>query len=252
MGREFSDAGEYGELPQGFQEWQRGLTYTVRPDLLWPIRLKGEVRLNVTVRHVAPRPGTPPSFAELYDRATTVMAGRIGALRCDDMTAVAGSWIVAHAWFVNELGAKSVYSASITSAVSFLPEGTPAPVGEPRPEAAALLVPSGGTPEAFAAKHANDQDARRLDEVYVDFEHAGPARDITVSYGEYVPTCHGLDYAPIVARAEACARFHHRTLGASDRSVTLPFDVLRCEWTCLSTNKTVDPAIATVHVYFRI
>jgi hypothetical protein len=252
MAREFSAAGEYGELPQGFREWQRGLTYTVRPDLLGPIRARREVRLNVTVRHVAPRPGTPLPFAELYDRATMVMERRIGALRCEDATAFARSWIVAHAWFVNELGAKSVYSASITSAVSFLPEGTPAPAGEPRPETAALLVPSGGTPEAFAAKHANNHGARRLDEIYVDFEHAGSARDITVSYGEYVARCDGLDYAPIVARAEACARFHHHTLGVSDESITLPFDVLRCEWTCLSTNKSVDPAIATVHVYFRI
>jgi hypothetical protein len=212
----------------------------------------GEVRLNVTVRHVAPRPGTLSPFAELYDRATTLMKGRIGALRCDDTTALARSWIVAHAWFVNELGATSVYSASITSAVAFLPEGIEAPAGESPPGANALLVPSAGTREAFAAKHANDHGARRLDEIYIDFEHARPARDITVSYGEYVATCNGLDYAPIVARAEACARFHHRTLGASDRSGILPFDVLRSEWTCLSTNKTVDPAIATVHIYFRI
>ena len=114
-----------------------------------------------------------------------------------------------------------------------------------------MLVPSGGTPEEFAAKHANDHGARRLDEIYIDFEHAGAARDITVSYGEYVATCSGVDYGPIVARAEACARFYHRRLSAPD-SVTSPFDILRCEWMCLSTNKTVDPAIATVHLYFRI
>ena len=251
MGREFSDAGEYGDLPPDFHEWQRGLTYTVRPDVFRPLRLEEEVRLNVTVRHVAPRSGARPSFADLYRRATTVMDGRITALRREDAMAVVRWWIVAHAWFVNELGDTNVFSATITSAASVLPWNASAPVGAPPPEAAALLVPSGGTPEEFAATHEDDRGARRLDEIYVDFEHAGPARDITVSYGEYVATCSGLDYAPIVARAEACARFHHRTLSAPD-SVTSPFDILRCEWTCLSTNKTVDPAIATVHLYFRI
>ena len=126
------------------------------------------------------------------------------------------------------------------------------PTGEPRPDAAALLVPGGGTPEAFAAKHVNDEGARRLDEIYVDFRHSEPARDITISYGEYVPACEGVDFAPIVERAERVARFHYQTLGPRDRAADVPFEILRSDWTCLSTNKVVDPNIVTVHVYFRI
>ena len=252
MGADFTQTGERGELPADFQEWRRGLTYTVRPELLRPIPPTRELRLNVTVRHVVPNGASAPLFADLYERAATIVAARIGELRCDDRTALARAWTLAQAWFVNELGDNSVYSASITSAVSFLNDGSPVPMGEPRPDAAALLVPSGGTPEAFAAKHVNDQGSRRLDEIYVDFRHSEPARDITISYGEYVAACEGVDHTPIVERAEKLARFHYDTLSARDGAVNPPFDILRREWTCLSTNKSVDSSIATVHVYFRI
>jgi len=252
MGVDFSHTGERGELPVDFQEWQRGVTYTVRPELLRPIPPTRELRLNVTTRYVAPKGGSAPSFAEMYDRVATIMDSRIAALRCDDTTALTCAWILAQAWFVNDLGDKSVYSASITSAVSFRNDGSAAPAGEPRPDAAALLVPGGGTPEAFAAKHVNDQGARRLDEFYVDFRHAEPVGDITVSYGEYVAGCDGVDYASIVERAETLARFHYHTLSAAHGAANRPFDILRSDWTCLSTNKAVDPSMATVHVYYRI
>jgi hypothetical protein len=252
MGPDFSHTGEHGELPRDFQEWRRGLTYTVRPELLQPLPPKREVRLNVTVRHVAPTSGVPPAFTELYTRATTIMEARIGALRCEDRSAEPRSWIVAQAWFVNQLAGKSVFSASITSAASFLNDGHVAPAGEPRADAAALLVPGGGTPEAFAAKHLSDQGARPLDEIYIDFEDSDRARDVTISYGEYVASCDGVNYAPIVERAEGRARYCYQTLSASDDTVKRPFDVLRREWTCLSTGKAVDSTIATVHVYFRI
>jgi len=252
MGVGFSQAGEHGELPLDFQEWRRGLTYTVRPELLRPIPSRRELRMNVTVRHVAPRSAPRPSFADMYERATTIMEARIGELRCDDATALARVWILAQAWFVNDFSVRSVYSASITSGVSFLDDAGPVPVGEPRPDTAALLVPSGGTPEAFAAKHVNDQGARHLDEIYIDFEDADTSRDVTVSYGKYVASCDEVDYAAIVQRAETRARFHYQTLSVPDGSARLPFDILRREWTCLSTNKTADPMIATVHVYFRI
>ena len=97
----------------------------------------------------------------------------------------------------------------------------------------------------------NDHGARHLDEIYIDFEDTDRARDVTVSYGEYV-ACEGVDYGPIVERAERRARFCHQTLSVCDGEVKLPFDVLRREWACLSTGKAVDPAIATVHIYFRI
>ena len=190
-------------------------------ELLRPLPRKREVRLNVTVRYIAPTSSAPPSFAELYGRATTIVEARIGALRCEDRTAVPRNWILAQAWFVNEVGATSIYSASITSAASFLEEHTVVPLGEPRPDAGALRVPSGGTPEAFEAKHLNDQGSRHLDEIYVDFDDADRARDVTVSYGEYVATCDGVDHGPIVERAERRARLCHQTLSVSDGEMNI-------------------------------
>ena len=207
--------------------------------------------MNVTVRHVAPRSAPRPSFADMYERATTIMEARIGELRCDDATALARAWILAQAWFVNDFSVRSVYLHPLRQACRFSMTRSPCQ-WENLADTAALLVPSGGTPEAFAAKHVNDQGARHLDEIYVDFEDADTSRDVTVSYGEYVASCDEVDYAAIVQRAETRARFHYQTLSVPDGSGKLPFDILRREWTCLSTNKTADAMIATIHVYFRI
>jgi hypothetical protein len=249
---DFSNGGECGELGVDFQEWRRGLTYTVRPELLRPLPLNREVRLNVTVRRFASITEAPPSFARLYERATAILEARIATLRCDDTTAVLRTWILAQAWFANEFGVKRVCSASITSAALFRDDEAPVPMGEPRPDATALRGPSGGTPAAFEAKHLSPGGAKRLDEMYVDFAESDPGQDVTVSYGGYVPTCDAVDYAPIVEQATMLARFYHRTLSVPERKTKLPFEILRREWRCLATNKTVDSAIATVHIYFRL
>jgi hypothetical protein len=252
MEADFSHGGEYGELDRDFQEWRRGLTYTVRPELLRPLQLNQEVRLNVTVRRVASITEAPPSFAHVYERATAILEARIATLRCDDTTAVLRTWILAQAWFAHEFGVKRVCSASITSSALFRDNEAPVPMGEPRPDATALRAPSGGTPAAFEARHLSPEGARRLDEMYVDFAESDPGQDVTVSYGEYVPTCDAVDYAPIVERATMLARFHHQTLSVAEPKAKLPFDILRCEWRCLATNKVVDAAIATVQIYFRL
>ena len=63
----------------------------------------------------------------------------------------------------------------------------------------------------------------------------------TVSYGEYVPTCSGIDYGPFVRRAEDLAEFHFSML---KQSTALP--IVRREWFC-ATN----PDIAVVHLYIQ-
>ena len=153
---------------------------------------------------------------------------------------------------MNELGHTRVYSASLTCGAMFVADSRITPDGEESPDAAALMVPSGGTAEAFAAKHQDDIGARRLDEIYIDFSRTDPGRDVTVSYGEYAAPDDDVDFPAVVARAEAVAASHFGTLTAPEGSVKAPFQILRREWECLATNKVSDPSIATVHLYFRI
>jgi hypothetical protein len=237
-------------LPPDFEEWQRGVTCTVRPWLLKPIPAGTEARLNVTVRRVASADEPFDSFAGLYHRAAHLVDRRTARLACSDDRLRLRTWVLAHAWFVNDIGRTRVYSAAVTRGALFASEYVRVPAGEPPPGLDALRGTSGGTPESFTAKHTDETGARRLDEIYVDFTRAGSSRDVTVSYGEYVPSCDGIDADPIVRRARELTAFHWSTLEGADSAA--PLEILREEWTCLATGKSVDAAIATVHLYFRV
>lgn len=143
-------------------------------------------------------------------------------------------------------------SAAITTGVAVAEPDRVLPSGEPPPSADALLQPSGGTAEAFAAKHVDAEGHRHLDEIYVDFAIGEPlngTNDVTISYGEYVSTGEIESYAPFVDRAERLARFYHESLGASSATEAMP---LMCEWTSLATSKERDPRIVTVHLFLRM
>lgn len=58
--------------------------------------------------------------------------------------------------------------------------------------------------------------------------------DTTLSYGEYVPSTQGINFAPIVQRAESRARFHAR-LHSQEDSV----EILRREWFCIAKSNLV-------------
>lgn len=66
---------------------------------------------------------------------------------------------------------------------------------------------------------------------------------VMFSYGEYVVSTDGLDFAPILARAERCAKLHHQTLNDPG-----DFQILRREWLFAGDAKEMQ---AVVHVYFR-
>ncbi len=128
--------------------------------------------------------------------------------------------------------------------------------GENVATAVLLAVPSGGVPATFAAKHRNDTSAAPyVDEIYVDFDMSDPSgagRDITLSYGEYVTACRDVGFEPFVHRAESRARFHCQSLTSVPTADTQPFAIVRREWTCLSTNKQMDPHIVVVHLCMRL
>jgi hypothetical protein len=89
-----------------------------------------------------------------------------------------------------------------------------------------------------------------FDEYYSDAD----ARDravtdsgvFTLSYGEYVPACDGVDYASFVSRSEELLQFHYSFLEADCGITQDRFKVIRREWLC-ATN----PDIAVVHLYVR-
>ena len=250
---DFFQPGDDGALPDGFIEWQRGLTYTVHPVILEPLRQGHHYRINATVRRTIAK-GETFTYDEVYERATAIANARIAELQCASERAPLHTWILAQAWFRHELGAQNLVSATITKGLVCTQEETARPRGEDVPAAALLATPSGGVPEAFAAKHRHDTGERYVDEFYVDFDMSDPSgagRDITLSYGEYVTACRGVNFEPFVRRAESRARFHCQWLTDAP-SETRPLRVVRREWTCLATNKKTDPHMVVVHLLIRL
>ena len=77
---DFSRPGSDGALPDGFAEWQRGVTYTVRPELLAPLASGRDYRLNVTLRRRHPLDREFTGYDELYQRVSGIAAARVAAV----------------------------------------------------------------------------------------------------------------------------------------------------------------------------
>lgn len=242
-------AGTDGGLPEGFVQWQRGVTCTVRPELLRPLVPGREYRINVTFRRKRTRVADDfTAYGELYERVRAIANARVREVAARNGASL-HTWILAHAWFRTDLGPYTLLSASITLGVMEPGEDGRRPTGQPIPSRDALLQPSGQTLESWAALHTTESGARRVDEIYTEFDDGEPSSggDVTISYGEYVANAALMDFSPYLQRAERLAAFYGESLANS-----LPVDVMMREWTCLETNKATDPLIVTVHLFLRL
>ena len=248
---DFSRAGSEGNVPDGFAEWQRGVTYTVRPALLGTLTPGRHYRLNVTSRRSHPRDLEFIDYASLYRRVTELAAARVAIVgsRNDGLH----TWILAHAWFRQDAGRRSFVAATVTQGIVVATGGL-APRGEEVPSADALSQPGGQPQETFAARHINDAGDRHLDEIYSEFDmREGPATtgDLTVSYGEYTAEGGDVDFQPCVRRAERLAAFYRQSLTGDQHAERTPLPIVMREWTCLDTSKSRDRRIITVHLFLR-
>lgn len=241
---DFTLPGSEGRLPIGFVEFQRGVIYSVHPRLLAPL-VPGETytilassRIKVAARERV------ASYAPYYGRARSMIRARVAELRCATGDAPELR-IVSHAWFGMEITGGSLVGAAVRAAVvcpvigQDLPAGVPDPTGEELRAACVSQLPA----------LTNRGDWARWDEFVNEFR-LGPIGPIeTVSYGEYIPHRDGIDFAPIVQRAEHRARRHFESL--EDTSVET-FTIIRRDWTCLETGKSAHPWLAHVNIYFAI
>jgi hypothetical protein len=251
---DFSRAGSDGALPDGFVPWQRGVVYTVRPDLLAALQAGREYRLNVTMRRPVHGGHEFTGYGDLYRRVTDVADARIAGLARRAAGRPLQTWILAHAWWRQDLGAQSFVSASATRSI-VLDDGRAAAFhGQETPSAAALQMPGGQTRESFAASHVDDAGQRRLDEIFTEFDTddaSGAPRDLTISYGEYTgsPDVAFDDY---LSRAERLATFYCDSLHPP-AAVHPPPPIVMREWTCLETGRTTaDRHVVSIHLFLRL
>jgi hypothetical protein len=232
-----------GVLPNDFIPWRWVLSYTVHPELLTPAKLGQERRFVVSVLRKVYN-AENPGYADLYERAVTIVKGRASRAQCAVPDARLHTPIVAHGWFTHpKVNLARVF---ITLGAVYLKEGEAGPQGLMPPMSADLAKQGGMTPDNSALPA--EQVKQRVYESYTFADHdnsAPPDTNIfTVSYGEYVPTCSGIDYAPFVRRAEDLAEFHFSMLKQLPLSPTL--QIVRREWFCVTS-----PDIAVVHLYIQ-
>ena len=240
---DFSQPGSDGALPSGFIEWQRGVTYTVRPEMLFPLVCGREYRLTASVRRKTAKGEPFTAYADLYQRASAIADARIAELICADEAAALHRWIVWHGWRSLEAGPHQLLFAFLTIGLVWTKEGDPKPRGENAPTPAELVAPGGATLEELQRVAS-----QRSDEIYIDFDHRDLAcanPDIVMfSYGEYSPACERINFEPFVQGAENRARFHYELFKAQCSKDT--FRIVRREWLRLT-----DPYFAVVNVYYE-
>jgi hypothetical protein len=251
---DFSRSGSDGALPDGFVPWQRGVVYTVRPELLATLQSGREYHLNVTMRRRVPGGHEFTGYGDLYRRVTEIADARIAGLARRAAGRPLQTWIHAHAWWRQDAGAGTFLSASATRSIVLDGGRDAAPEGLGTPSAAALQTSGGQTRESFAASHVDGAGQLRLDEIFTEFdtgETPGATRDLTISYGEYTgsPDVAFDDY---LTHAERLATFYCDAL-RPPAAVRQPPPIVMREWTCLETGKTTaDRHMVSIHLFLRL
>jgi hypothetical protein len=236
--QKFSEPGSDGSLPDGFKEWQWGVIYTVRPQLLSPLVRGREYRIAASTRRRVAQDEEFTGYKELYRHAARMASTRLADLSCADEGEPLHSWVVSQGWLCFGEAQRTAV-AGVALGVIFPNDGEPKPLGASPPDSADLMS-AGGLPGV--------SDPRLLDEIYNEFDvRELPCAHSDVflfSYGEYVPDHRGLSFDPFIERAEELAKAHRDRLRGPGSG---PLRIVRREW-MWATN----PDVAVVHVYFQV
>jgi hypothetical protein len=250
---DFSQPGDDGAILDDFAVWRRGITYTVRGEMLSPLPCGQEYRINATVRRRIAKGEAFTAYGDLYQRSTAILNARIAQLTSSVAGEPLHTRVLWHAWWSGSVADKypaagdySVACASVTIELVYPNDGSPRRKGNDAPEPSELMAPGGALTALLSSQNVPVQ---RFDEAYIDFDFNDPSAasaDITLSYGEYMSPIQGLNFEPFVQRAENLAKFHCR-LSNGRRHPTKPaLEIVRREWFCIT-----DSNLVVVMVYFR-
>jgi hypothetical protein len=239
---DFTNPGADGALPDGFVEFQCGLIYSVDPRILSPLVRGQRYRIFASARQKVAKKDVE-SYGPFYRRAKALLDVRLTELQGENGDPVR-AWVESHGWFGMDIPGGQLVGAVIALGV-MCGEGVTPPAGQRDPTADDLRSPF----VEQLPKSVADQREWSWDEYYNDFDLTdGEGSILTLSYGEYISPSGGIDFAPMVRRAEHRARLYHESLaGRADGSV---FRIIRREWRCIETGKAARPLMAHVDVYF--
>jgi hypothetical protein len=110
------------------------------------------------------------NYGELYQRATSLAAGRKAAVSCSSPGESPHTWIRVHTWRTIEIGSRKFALATVSTSLLFPNRGARKPGGEIPPTAEELLAPGGATPEMLSKQLA--EGISGISEIYNDFDFA--------------------------------------------------------------------------------
>jgi hypothetical protein len=240
---DYARPGSDGVLPDGYNPWRWGVTYTVRPEVLLPIVSGEEYRIGASVLRSMPDGESFGSYAHLYEHASSIVKARVAELTCGDSRQFLHTRILAQNWFRH--GGTNLVRATVTIGVTCLNEGDAGPEGESIPTRDDLTQPGGMTAEQLtvSSRRKGFEELYSVSDVRSELD---VSRIFLFSYGEYVKTADGIDYTPFLNRAEHRTRFYLRLL-TGDAGTELALNIVRREWFC-ATN----PDIVVIHIYVRL
>ena len=259
---DFRQPGVEGDLPRGVPEWRDGLGELTAHGLIYTasdvqnvVPCGDRYRIFATFkRKVSKEQSAEPSaeasgsgaagagYADLYRRVARLVQFRASEMSCAHGEPLQ-SRTVGYCWTSIPASAHHFPMAAMVTELAcsrsaFVPR-------EPEPSASALLQP-GGTPQEEFSRICSSPAGEVYNEYDVRDERSSSFEPFTFSYGERVESCSGLDYAPLVERAEHRAQRHYRFLEELSGSPLRPFAKLRRRW--FSASQT----FAVVVVYFQL
>jgi hypothetical protein len=177
--------------------------------------------------------------------ASAIANGRIAHFKHANTGRNIHARVLNHGWFSYK--GSHLATAFLTIGMVCPEERRSAPLGEqtPTPE---LAAPGGMTPENFTLPSESLRGPIEESSSFGDIRDPSAVSPgiFLVSYGEYIPSCEGVDYTPFVKRAEDLARFHFPFLPGNAGSSELALKIVRREWFCVP-----NPDIAVVHIYIQ-
>jgi hypothetical protein len=245
---DFSQPGNDGALPGGVPQWRDGLGELTTRGLVYTSRGARSVlpcdrtyRITAAFKQKMAKGCSFTKFAGIYRRVTRLVQARAAEMTCAHGEPL-HTRILGHTWTCIPGGSCDFPMAALVTELSC--SRAARAEGEPEPTPGALSMP-GGTPLDGFSRVASRPSEEFYNEYDTGDRPGTNTEPVSFSYGEHVETCSGIDYAPLVERAENRARFHYRLLAGFPGGPKAPFTVLRRDWWA------VPDTLVVVVVYFQ-
>ena len=222
--------------------------------MLSPLPCGQEYRINATVRRRIAKGEAFTAYADLYQRSTAILNGRIAQLTSSVNGEPLHTRVLWHAWWSGTVADKypaagdySVACASITLGLVYPNDGGPRPKGNDAPERLELMAPGGALAALLSSQNVPCTTLRWKGTSILT--SMVPQRRVRISRSLMANTCRQ-SRESTSSRSYNVPRiwpkFHCRLSKGQPHPTKTVLEIVRREWFCIT-----DSNLVVVMVYFR-